>query len=874
MPRSPVRPGASGACRTLASRRAGRERPQRLRGPAARRRRPPRRGADVRARRLPPRPHVRRQPQPLGVHGRGRARAGVGRRSSELVGQAIDDIDMDAHTGEHPRIGAVDVIPFVPARRHDDGRLRRAGARRSGARIAARWDLPVYLYAQAADARRPGEARRRPARPVRGPQGRDRRSNGRQPDFGPDADAPAVRAPSPSARGRSSSPGTSTSPRTTSSSPSGSPGASASPAAGCRGSRPTGSGSRSRSAAPGPGPGLDEPARLPHDADVARVGRRRRAGRRGRRRAGRVRAHRPRPARRAARRRRPRRRPGGRSGRATRLAAAAGRDPAARLLPADGPRAAAGGAGPRRRRPADRHDPPPDRGRPRPRPTPRASWSTGPRRSRRSPAGCGAAPRRPTLAVLDAAAVGGPGSPEAPVVACWEGRIVAVGPRTEVEAGLEAAGLRRWRGSPGSMPTAASSRPASSTPTRTCCSPARASSELILRQGGAGYLEILAAGGGILSTVAADARRGRRGARARTAGAGSTRCSRHGVTTIEAKSGYGLDLADRAAADRRRLASWAARARSTSCPTYPRRPRRPARVPHRARTAPRRTSATSSTSSCRASRRRAGPRRATCSASRACSRADQSRRILAGGGRLRDGAPAPRGRARAVGRRGAGGRARGRCRPTTCTSPSDAGVDALARGRRQRLARPSRRCCRPRPGSSWPTTPRPARRFIDAGVPVALGTDFNPGTSPTPNLPLVMTVACLEMRLTPAEALAAVTINAAHAVGVAERGRVARARQAGGPRRLAGRLDRRAPVLGRRQPRRRRRCKRGRIVLHRRGADAREAPPSGRSTATPLDLLPRDSRRTVVVSGGRLDVVTDELRLDRRLGAHLVEELA
>ena len=63
----------------------------------------------------------------------------------------------------------------------------------------------------------------------------------------------------------------------------------------------------------------------------------------------------------------------------------------------------------------------------------------------------------------------------------------------------------------------------------------------------------------------------------------------------------------------------------------------------------------------------------------------------------------------------------------------------------------------------------PARRFIDAGVPVALGTDFNPGTSPTPNLPLVMTVACLEMRLSPAEALAAVTINAAYAAGIGDR---------------------------------------------------------------------------------------------------------
>ena len=60
----------------------------------------------------------------------------------------------------------------------------------------------------------------------------------------------------------------------------------------------------------------------------------------------------------------------------------------------------------------------------------------------------------------------------------------------------------------------------------------------------------------------------------------------------------------------------------------------------------------------------------------------------------------------------------------------------------------------------------PARTFIDAGVPVALGTDFNPGTSPTASLPLAMTVACLELRLTPDEALSAVTINAARAVGL------------------------------------------------------------------------------------------------------------
>jgi imidazolonepropionase len=84
----------------------------------------------------------------------------------------------------------------------------------------------------------------------------------------------------------------------------------------------------------------------------------------------------------------------------------------------------------------------------------------------------------------------------------------------------------------------------------------------------------------------------------------------------------------------------------------------------------------------------------------------------------------------------------------------------------------------------------PARRFIDAGVPVALGTDFNPGTSPTPNLPLVMTIACLEMGLSPAEALVAVTINAAYATGVA--------RDAGSlePGKLADIVIWRAPEVG------------------------------------------------------------------------------
>ena len=73
----------------------------------------------------------------------------------------------------------------------------------------------------------------------------------------------------------------------------------------------------------------------------------------------------------------------------------------------------------------------------------------------------------------------------------------------------------------------------------------------------------------------------------------------------------------------------------------------------------------------------------------------------------------------------------------------------------------------------------PAQRFIDAGIPVALATDLNPGTSPTMSLPLVMSIACLEMGLTPAEALVAVTINAAHSIGLgAEVGSIEPGKQA------------------------------------------------------------------------------------------------
>jgi imidazolonepropionase len=63
----------------------------------------------------------------------------------------------------------------------------------------------------------------------------------------------------------------------------------------------------------------------------------------------------------------------------------------------------------------------------------------------------------------------------------------------------------------------------------------------------------------------------------------------------------------------------------------------------------------------------------------------------------------------------------------------------------------------------------PARKLIEAGAIVALATDFNPGTSPTLNMQFILSVACSAMRMTPAEAISAATINAAYALRRADR---------------------------------------------------------------------------------------------------------
>ena len=62
----------------------------------------------------------------------------------------------------------------------------------------------------------------------------------------------------------------------------------------------------------------------------------------------------------------------------------------------------------------------------------------------------------------------------------------------------------------------------------------------------------------------------------------------------------------------------------------------------------------------------------------------------------------------------------------------------------------------------------PARRMIELGLPIALATDSNPGSCPIEALPIAMSLACLQMKLTPAEAISAATINAAHALGLGD----------------------------------------------------------------------------------------------------------
>jgi len=115
-----------------------------------------------------------------------------------LVAAAIHDIDMDVHEGEHPRIGAVDVIPFVPLGSTTMDECVEL-ARSFGERLAARYDLPVYLYAKAAtrqDREKLADVRRGQYEGLRNEIGQ----RGREPDFGPQRLHPSAGAVAVGAR--------------------------------------------------------------------------------------------------------------------------------------------------------------------------------------------------------------------------------------------------------------------------------------------------------------------------------------------------------------------------------------------------------------------------------------------------------------------------------------------------------------------------------------------------------------------------------------------------------------------------------------------------------------------------------------------------
>jgi imidazolonepropionase len=73
----------------------------------------------------------------------------------------------------------------------------------------------------------------------------------------------------------------------------------------------------------------------------------------------------------------------------------------------------------------------------------------------------------------------------------------------------------------------------------------------------------------------------------------------------------------------------------------------------------------------------------------------------------------------------------------------------------------------------------PARQIIDAGLPLALATDYNPGSTPSGNMNFVVSTACIKMKMTPEEAINAATINAAYAMGIAStHGSIAKGKKA------------------------------------------------------------------------------------------------
>ena len=356
----------------------------------------------------------------------------------------------------------------------------------------------------------------------------------------------------------------------------------------------------------------------------------------------------------------------------------------------------------------------------------------------------------------DAAALTG-----TPALAAWAGRILSVGRLDEVMRRLEADGLDA--SDPGSFvhldAQGGTVTPGLVDPHTHLVFAGSREDEVALRQRGAGYLEILAAGGGILSTVA----------RTRAASTEELLASgrrwlremlRHGATTVEVKSGYGLERET----ELRQLevaALLAAEGPIELAPTF---------LGAHAVGPEFRGRADATEAYLRDVIQVQLPAVAGQGIARFCDvfceegvfTPEQSRRVLVEGvrhgllPRLHADELRPSGGAELAAELGAAS-------ADHLGAPSQAGIEALARANDAGV---------PVVATLLPATSLflkgddygPARELVDRGIPLALGTDFNPGTSPAPNLELVLSLGVLRLGLSAAEALAAVTINAAHAL--------------------------------------------------------------------------------------------------------------
>jgi imidazolonepropionase len=347
------------------------------------------------------------------------------------------------------------------------------------------------------------------------------------------------------------------------------------------------------------------------------------------------------------------------------------------------------------------------------------------------------------------AALADPGLVRDGAVLVRDGRIAAAGPRRRVERLREARRARKIDlGGRVMLPGLVDSH------THLVFAASRVE-EYEMRIAGATYEEIARAGGGIRSSV----RRLRAAPAAELEGAAEAwlaQMAAHGTTTVEAKSGYGLNLENelkilrvqRALARKQPVEIVSTFLGAHVVPAeFRRRPQAYVDLVVR-RMIP-------------AVAREGLAEFCDVFCDRGAFSVEQSRAILAAG---RACGLEPRLHADQLARTGAARLA------VEMRAASADHLDHVTRGDIARLADSDVVCTLlPGAGLHLGVPQAPGRALVDAGAIVALATDFNPGTSPTLSLPMVMSLACDGMRLRPAEAIAAATVNAAYSLRRHER---------------------------------------------------------------------------------------------------------